>query len=142
MGARGSNPAKANYESAWKPCVPMDLARGLAADIRIGSLISADLQRLQAAAAGIAALRTMNPLLEAERERWKRLAEVAHPCMGVLEGLRMQSIRFDSTGLAGTESLRRIAEACAPASLPWISVWDSTPSQNLSLWATSVPSAI
>jgi hypothetical protein len=70
--------------------------------------------RLKGVAAGIDALQTMNPFLEAERDRWKQLAEIANPCKGVLEGLQMQSIRLDSAALIGTESLRRMAEDCAP----------------------------
>jgi hypothetical protein len=64
------------------------------------------------------ALQGMNPLLEAERERWKRLAEIAHPCKGLLEGLRMQTSGLDRAGLAATESLRRMAEACVPRIAP------------------------
>ena len=55
--------------------------------------------RLKGVAAGIDALQTMNPFLEAERDRWKQLAEIANPCKGVLEGLQMQSIRLDSAAL-------------------------------------------
>jgi hypothetical protein len=107
--ARTENNTSAAMQGAPIPCT------GLAADIPVESLILADLRHLQAAAAGsIDALQTMNPFLEAERQRWKRLSELANPCKGVLEGLRMQSIRFDSTTPIATESLRRMAEDCAP----------------------------
>jgi len=68
-------------------------AKALSADIKIASLISADQARFQRVA-GMTALQGMNPLLEAERERRERIAE------------------------AGTESLRRMAEACAPRIAP------------------------
>lgn len=106
--------AQASTGKALSSALGANFTRGLAADIQIGTLISADLQRLKAVAAGIDALQTMNPFLEAERERWKQLAEIANPCKGVLEGLQMQSIRFDSAAMIGTESLRRMAEDCAP----------------------------
>ncbi|MEA5474538.1 hypothetical protein VB716_09935 [Synechococcus sp. CCY9201] len=56
----------------------------------------------------------MNSLLESESERWKRLAEIANPCKGLMERLRIPTIGVGLDALAGTESLRRMAEACAP----------------------------
>ena len=106
--------AEASLGKALSSALGANITRGLVADIRIEGLISADLQRLKGVAAGIDALQTMNPFLEAERDRWKQLAEIANPCKGVLEGLQMQSIRFDSAAMIGTESLRRMAEDCAP----------------------------
>ena len=111
--------AEASRGKPLSSALEANFTRSLASDIRIESLISADLQRLQAAAAGsIDALQTMNPYREAGRERWKRLLELPNPCNGVLEGLRMQSIRFDSTSLMGTELPRRMAEACSPRIAP------------------------
>jgi hypothetical protein len=109
--------AEASRVKDLSSALEMNIARGLTADIQIGSLISADLQRLRGVA-GMTALQGMNPLLEAERERWKRLAEIAHPCKGLLEGLRMQTSGLDRAGLAATESLRRMAEACVPRIAP------------------------
>jgi hypothetical protein len=68
-------------------------AKALSADIKIANLISADQARFQRVA-GMRDLQGMNPLLEAERERRERIAE------------------------AGTEWLRRMAEACAPRIAP------------------------
>ena len=111
--------AEATRGKPLSSALEANFTRSLASDIRIESLISADLQRLQAAAAGsIDALQTMNSYVEAGRERWKRLLELPNPCKGVLEGLRMQSIRFDSTSLMGTELARRMAEACSPRIAP------------------------
>ena len=111
--------AEATRGKPLSSALEANFTRSLASDIRIESLISADLQRLQAAAAGsIDALQTMNSYREAGRERWKRLLELPNPCKGVLEGLRMQSIRFYSTSLMGTELARRMAEACSPCTAP------------------------
>jgi len=109
--------AEASRVKDLSSALEMNVARGLTADIQIESLISADLHRLRGVAS-MTALQGMNPLLQAERERWKHLAEIAHPCKGLLEGLRMQTSGLDLAALARTESFRRMAEACVPRVAP------------------------
>lgn len=46
-----------------------------------------ELQQLEQVAAGFSSLRALNPFLEAERERWKRLEEVASPHRQLLESM-------------------------------------------------------
>ena len=106
--------AEASMVKAPSSALGANFTRGLGTDIRTGSLSSADLQRLEAVAADIDALQTKNPFLEAQRELCKRIWKIANPRNMGLEDLLMQSIRFDSTALTGTESLRRMAEDCAP----------------------------
>ena len=73
--------AEATRGKPLSSALEANFTRSLASDIRIESLISADLQRLQAAAVGsIDALQTMNPYVEVGRERWKRLLELPNPC--------------------------------------------------------------
>jgi hypothetical protein len=106
--------AEACRDIAKSPAIEMQLSSLCAAGNRIEQQIAADRQRLQEAAVGSTALRTMNPLLEAERERWKRLAEIAHPQRGLLESIRMQTSALDQIVEASTATLRGIAEACSP----------------------------
>ena len=106
--------AEASMGKAPSSALGANFNRGLGTDIRIGTLSSADLQRLEAVAADIDALQTKNPFLEAQRELCKRIWEIANPRNMGLEDLLMQSIRFDSTALTGTESLRWVANYCAP----------------------------
>jgi hypothetical protein len=91
----------------------MQLSSLYAAGNRIEQQIADNRQRLQEAAVGMTALRAMNPLLEAERERWKRLAEIAHPQRGLLESIRMQTSGLDQIVEASTATLRGMAEACS-----------------------------
>jgi hypothetical protein len=133
--------AEASRAKALSAALDTNFARGLTADIKIASLISADQARFQRVA-GMTALQGMNPLLEAERERRERIAELLNPCHGALEALHMQTsgleriaellnpchgaleaLHGQTSGLeriaeAGTESLRRMAEACAPRIAP------------------------
>jgi hypothetical protein len=106
--------AEASMDKAPSSELGANFTRGLGTDIRIGSLSSAHLQRLEAVAADIDALQTKNPFLEAQRELCKRIWKIANPRNMGLEDLLMQSIRFDSTALTGTESLRWVAKHCAP----------------------------
>jgi hypothetical protein len=77
-------------------------------------MVAADWQRLQQIAAGISAAKLMNPLLEAERERQKRLAAALNPSRGLLEGLRSQTSGWERIAEASTASFRRLAETCSP----------------------------
>lgn len=97
--------------AALKP----SFARGLTADIQIGSLIPADLHRLQGVAADRTSLQAMKRRLEAEREQLKLFAEIAQPCME----LRMQTIGPDRSDIDlqlhdAFELIRPAAKACAP----------------------------
>ena len=109
--------AEASRAKALSAALDTNFARGLTADIKIASLISADQARFQRVA-GMTALQGMNPLLEAERERRERIAELLNPCHGALEALHGQTSGLERIAEAGTESLRRMAEACAPRIAP------------------------
>jgi hypothetical protein len=69
-------------------------------------------------AAGISALQGINPLLEAERERRERFAEMLNPSRGLIEALRVQTSGLERIAEASSASLRRMAEACAPRIAP------------------------
>jgi hypothetical protein len=92
----------------------MQLSSLCAAGNRIEQQIAADRQFFQEAAVSSTALRAMNSLLDAERERWKRLAEIAHPQRGLLESIRMQASGLDQIVEASTATLRGMAAACSP----------------------------
>lgn len=106
--------AEASRVKAFSSALETSFGRSLSADMQIGRMISADLSRIQGVAAGISALQGINPLLEAERERRERLAELLNPSRGVLEALRMQISGLERITEASSASLRRMAESCAP----------------------------
>ncbi|MFM9104434.1 MAG: hypothetical protein ACKOPS_25230 [Cyanobium sp.] len=76
---------------AFSSALETSFGRSLSADMQIGRLISADLHRLQGVAAGISALQGINPLLEAERERRERLAELLNPSRGVIDDILLNT---------------------------------------------------
>ena len=104
--------AEACREITKPPAIEMQLSL-YAAGNRIEQQIAADRQFFQEAAVGSTALRAMNSLQEAERERWKRLAEIAHTQRGLLESIRMQTSGLDQIVEASTATLRGMAEACS-----------------------------
>jgi hypothetical protein len=110
--------AEASRVKAFSSALETSFGRSLSADMEIGRLISADLHRLQGVAAGISALQGINPLLEAERERRERLAEMLNPSRGLMEALRVQTSGLERIAEASSASLRRMAEACAPRIAP------------------------
>jgi hypothetical protein len=110
--------AEASSVKALTSVLETNFASGLTSDILIGRVVSADLLRLQRLTVGITALQGMNPLLEADQERRERLAELLNPCRGALAALRMQTTGLERVAEASTESLRRMAEACAPRIAP------------------------
>ena len=107
--------AEASSVKALTSVLETNFASGLTSDILIGRVVSADLLRLQRLTVGIIALQGMNPLLEADQERRERLAELLNPCRGALAALRMQTSGLERVAEASNASLRRMAEACAPA---------------------------
>jgi len=106
--------AEASTLKAFSSALETNFGRSLSADMQIGNLISSDLVRLQGVAAGISALQGISPLLEAERERRERLAEMLNPCRGLIEGLRSQTSGWERIAEASTASFRRLAETCSP----------------------------
>lgn len=99
----------------------MDIGRMSPQGNRIGNLISSDRQSLQQIAEGFNDIRGEDPLLEAEKERQLRLAEIASPYRGLFEGIRMQTSVWEQVAEASNASLHRLAEALAPR-LPTIEI--------------------
>jgi hypothetical protein len=96
----------------------MDLATIKPLGSQIAEQIAADRERLKQITEGFSSIRLMSPLLEAERERRERLAELLNPCRGALEALRMQTSGLERIAEASTASFRRMAESCAPRIAP------------------------
>jgi len=106
--------ADACKEILKPPAIEMQLGRVFATESLIEQMVATGRQRLQQTAVGISAAKLMNPLLEAERERQKRLEAALNPCRGLLEGLRSQTSGWERIAEASTASFRRLAETCSP----------------------------
>lgn len=84
--------------------VQPEIKRIVSSQAQIRDLLEGDFQRLKAIATGAGSLQATNPFVEAQRERYERLAELVNPSRQLLENLEVS-----------TRAMRGMAEATARA---------------------------
>ena len=121
---------KGEIAKTW--AAEMAMARMVSFGNQIGQLIAPERELLQQITAGFSSIHQMNPLLDAERERRERLAEMLNPCSSAVSRLCMPTSGVQLIAEASTDSLRRIAEATAPriASMDFGRGWDAISSMD------------
>ncbi len=82
----------------------------LASQAKIGELIAADFQALRDVAAGIDRLQTLQPLLEAERERCRRMAAIGLPHHQLLDSLKIPTPGIQAFAEARSAGIQQAAE--------------------------------
>ena len=109
---------------------------------QIGQLIAPERQLHHQITTGLCLIRSMNSLLEVERESRERLAEMLNPCSSAVSRLCMPTSGVQLIAEASTDSLRRIAEATAPrvASMDFGRGWDAISSMDCGLGIDAIAS--
>ena len=109
---------------------------------QIEQLIPPERQLHHQITTGLCLIRSMNSLLEVERESRERLAEMLNPCSSAVSRLCMPTSGVQLIAEASTDSLRRIAEATAPriASMDFGRGWDAISSMDCGMGRDAIAS--